>query len=195
MKKIIFVLTIILCLVCVSCIGSTTDETGRDGNKQEGGLSDPSGDALLPDSDESDGKNETDNADGETDNADGETSGTEERIMYITVNGRKLKAELEDNSSARALTELLKDGPLTVSASDYGNFEKVGSLGATLLRNDRYFTTEPGDLILYQGSNFVLYYDVNSYTFTKLGKVRDITRAELVDLLGKGDVEMVLSLS
>lgn len=194
MKKTIFVLTIILCLVCVSCIGSTTDETGRDGNKQEGGLSDPSGDALLPDSDESDGKNETDNADGETDNG-GETSGTEERIMYITVNGRKLKAELEDNSSARALTELLKDGPLTVSASDYGNFEKVGSLGATLPRNDRYFTTEPGDLILYQGSNFVLYYDVNSYTFTKLGKVRDITRAELVDLLGKGDVEMVLSLS
>ncbi len=194
MKKIIFVLTIILCLVCVSCIGSTTDETGRDGNKQEGGLSDPSGDALLPDSDESDGKNETDNADGETDNGD-ETSGTEERIMYITVNGRKLKAELEDNSSARALTELLKDGPLTVSASDYGNFEKVGSLGVTLPRNDRYFTTEPGDLILYQGSNFVLYYDVNSYTFTKLGKVRDITRAELVDLLGKGDVEMVLSLS
>ena len=192
MKKIIFVLTIILCLVCVSCIGSTTDETGRDGNKQEGGLSDPRGDALLPDGENGEKDNAEENE--ETDNG-GETSGTEERIMYITVNGRKLTAELEDNSSARALTELLKDGPLTVSASDYGNFEKVGSLGATLPRNDRYFTTEPGDLILYQGSNFVLYYDVNSYTFTKLGKVRDITRAELVDLLGKGDVEMVLSLS
>ena len=192
MKKIIFVLTIILCLVCVSCIGSTTDETGRDGNKQEGGLSDPSGDALLPDGENGEKDNAEENE--ETDNGD-ETLVTEERIMYITVNGRKLKAELEDNSSARALTELLKDGPLTVSASDYGNFEKVGSLGATLPRNDRYFTTEPGDLILYQGSNFVLYYDVNSYTFTKLGKVRDITRAELVDLLGKGDVEMVLSLS
>ena len=192
MKKIIFVLTIILCLVCVSCTGSTTDETGRDGNKQEGGLSDPRGDALLPDGENGEKDNAEENE--ETDNG-GETSGTEERIMYITVNGRKLTAELEDNSSARALTELLKDGPLTVSASDYGNFEKVGSLGATLPRNDRYFTTEPGDLILYQGSNFVLYYDVNSYTFTKLGKVRDITRAELVDLLGKGDVEMVLSLS
>ena len=192
MKKIIFVLTIIFCLVCVSCTGSTTDETGRDGNKQEGGLSDPSGDALLPDGENGEKDNAEENE--ETDNG-GETSGTEERIMYITVNGRKLKAELEDNSSARALTELLKGGPLTVSASDYGNFEKVGSLGATLPRNDRYFTTEPGDLILYQGSNFVLYYDVNSYTFTKLGKVRDITRAELVDLLGKGDVEMVLSLS
>ena len=190
MKKIIFVLTIILCLICVSCINQTTDaDTGTDGNKQEGSLSDQSGDSVLPDG-------EKDNAEEneETDNGD-ETLVTEERIMYITVNGRKLTAELEDNSSARALTELLKGGPLTVSASDYGNFEKVGSLGVTLPRNDKYFTTAPGDLILYQGSNFVLYYDVNSYTFTKLGKVKDITRTELVALLGKGDVEMVLSLS
>lgn len=193
MKKIIFVLTIVLCLICVSCIHQTTDaDTGTDGNKQEGSLSDQSGDSVPPDGENGEKDNAEENE--ETDNGD-ETLVTEERIMYITVNGRKLTAELEDNSSARALTELLKGGPLTVSASDYGNFEKVGSLGVTLPRNDKYFTTAPGDLILYQGSNFVLYYDVNSYTFTKLGKVKDITRTELVALLGKGDVEMVLSLS
>lgn len=40
-----------------------------------------------------------------------------------------------------------------------GNMEKVGSLGMTLPRNDRQITAAPGDLILYQGNSFVIYYD------------------------------------
>ena len=61
--------------------------------------------------------------------------------LTITVNGTALTATLADNSSAQALRELLAEGPLTIEMSDYGNFEKVGSLGTDLPRNDEQITT------------------------------------------------------
>ena len=36
----------------------------------------------------------------------------------------------------------LKDGDLLINAEDYGNFEKVGSLGFELPRNDKQTTTD-----------------------------------------------------
>ena len=109
----------------------------------------------------------------------------------------KLTATLVDNSSATAFYELLKKGPLTVDMHDYGNFEKVGSLGTRLPRNDTQITTTAGDIILYQGNQITIYYDTNSWNFTRLGKVvstsstTTITQAELKKILGKGDVTAV----
>lgn len=114
--------------------------------------------------------------------------------LYIRAGGRLLSAELADNSSADALVSLLMDGDITIDMSDYGNFEKVGSLGAELPRNDEQITTEPGDLILYQGSSFVIYYDTNSWNFTRLGKINDISQSELKEILGSGDVQVTLSI-
>ena len=105
----------------------------------------------------------------------------------------KLNATLADNSSATAFYELLKKGPLTVDMHDYGSFEKVGSLGTTLPRNDSQITTEAGDIILYQGNQITIYYDTNSWNFTRLGKVDGKTQAELKQILGKGDVTAVFS--
>ena len=70
--------------------------------------------------------------------------------ITLSFNGHTYTATLADNPSAKAFAELLEDGPLTVSASDYGNFEKVGSLGRSLPRTDEQITTAPGDIILYQ---------------------------------------------
>ena len=112
----------------------------------------------------------------------------------------KLTATLVDNSSATAFYELLKKGPLTVDMHDYGNFEKVGSLGTTLPRNDTQITTTAGDIILYQGNQITIYYDTNSWNFTRLGKVvstdstTTITQAELKKILGKGDVTAVFEI-
>lgn len=57
-------------------------------------------------------------------------------------------------------------------------------------------TTDPGDLILYQGNSFVIYYDTNSWNFTRLGKIDGVsTREQVLDLLGgKGEVTVTLSL-
>ncbi|MBR1738250.1 MAG: hypothetical protein IJ736_14785 [Firmicutes bacterium] len=114
--------------------------------------------------------------------------------INIDVNGKTLTATLADNSSAQAFAQMLSKGSVTIEMSDYGNFEKVGSLGTTLPRNDEYITTEPGDLILYQGNSITIYYDVNSWNFTRLGKIDDITQSELKAVLGEGDVTVVFSL-
>ena len=73
-------------------------------------------------------------------------------------------------------------------------FEKVGSLGFNLTRNDQQITTEAGDIILYQGNQFVIYYDTNSWNFTKLGYIDNINQEGLKQILGRGNVTVVLSL-
>ncbi len=49
--------------------------------------------------------------------------------IYVYLNGNRLALSLADNSSARALAELLKDKDLSYEADDFGGFEKVGDLG------------------------------------------------------------------
>lgn len=115
--------------------------------------------------------------------------------IMLKVNGTELIVNLENNSSAVAFANKLKDGDIIVIANDYGNFEKVGDLGFSLPTNDVNITTEPGDLILYLGNQITLYYDTNTWNFTRLGKVQDVSKNELISILGKGKVEMTFSLS
>ena len=116
------------------------------------------------------------------------------RTMKITVNGRVLNATMADNSSAEALLERLEEAPITIEMEDYASMEKVGDLGFSLPRNDRPTDTEAGDIILYQGHNLVIYYDTNSWSFTRLGKIDNASQADLKAALGKGDVKVTLSL-
>ena len=119
----------------------------------------------------------------------------ESNIIRLTIEGgRTFTVTLVDNSSTQALKEQLAKGNITVEMEDYASMEKVGSLGISLPRNDRPTTTGPGDLILYQGHNFVIYYDKNSWNFTRLGKIDNATQPELKAALGKGDVKVTLSL-
>lgn len=126
------------------------------------------------------------------------TKGAHPMKLYIQIdNGTSkhtLTATLYDNSSSHALLELLQKGELKIEMHDYGNFEKVGSLPSSLPRNDTQITTEPGDIILYQGNQITIYYDTNSWNFTRLGKIDDVTKSELKKILGKGNVTAVLSI-
>ena len=115
-------------------------------------------------------------------------------IKLAIEGGKTFTATLADNSSAQALKEQLAKGSITVEMEDYANMEKVGSLGISLPRNDRPTTTGPGDIILYQGHNFGIYYDANSWSFTRLGKINNATQADLKAALGRGDVTVTLSL-
>ena len=119
----------------------------------------------------------------------------ESNTIRLTIEGgRTFTATLVDNSSTQALKEQLAKGNITVEMEDYANMEKVGSLGIRLPRNDRQTTTGPGDIILYQGHNLVIYYDTNSWSFTRLGKIDNASQADLKAALGKGDVKVTLSL-
>ena len=125
----------------------------------------------------------------------GELSDMKISIQVTSDSGsHKISATLADNSSAAAFYGLLKKSAVAIKMRDYGSFEKVGPLGTTLPRNDTQITTTAGDIILYQGNQITIYYDTNSWNFTRLGKVDGVTQAELKKILGKGDVAAVFEI-
>lgn len=115
--------------------------------------------------------------------------------IYIKINDQILRANLENNSSAEAFVEKLQEGDITIEMHDYANFEKVGNLEFGLPTNDVNITTSYGDIILYQGNQITIYYDTNTWNFTKLGKIEDVSQKELIDILGDGDVVVTFSLN
>jgi hypothetical protein len=117
--------------------------------------------------------------------------------LYLTIGGVTKSATLVSNSSTEALVEQLQQGNITFEAHDYGNFEKVGALGYTFPENNEQTNTVPGDLILYQGSNLCIYYDTNSWNFTRIGKLDNMTQADIKTWVnaGGGNVSVTLSVS
>ena len=153
-------------------------------------------DEIPQTSETASGQDVTDiNADEVTEAYNGTVRQSEEETMIYADTGRAvLEIEPADNSSAEAFIEVLEAGDVTVSMHDYGSFEKVGSLGFNIPTNDESITTEPGDVILYQGDQITIYYDTNTWDFTRLGKVKNLSQKELKEALGEGDVTVVFSL-
>lgn len=117
------------------------------------------------------------------------------KTVSITAGEKTFIALLADNSSAEAFWEYLSQGDRQIRMSDYAGMEKVGPLGTTLPRNDHQINTSPGDLILYQGNQFVIYYGTNSWSLTRLGRIVNVSQRELLDALGEGDVTVTLSIN
>ena len=116
--------------------------------------------------------------------------------LYLTIDGVTKSATLVSNSSTEALVSQLQKGDITYEAHDYGDFEKVGALGYTFPQNNEQINTEPCDLILYQGSNLCIYYDTNSWDFTRIGKLDNMAQADIKTWVkaGGGNVNVTLSL-
>ena len=110
---------------------------------------------------------------------------TDENVK-VKINDTVFDVELEDNSATQELVKTLKEGNVTVNATDYGNFEKVGDLGFSLPTSDEQVTTAPGGIVLYQGNQVSIFYESHSWSYTKLGKIQNVTG--LKDVLGSGDV-------
>ena len=116
----------------------------------------------------------------------------EQTAFYVTVGGTTFSATFADNSGAQALKELLADGDITIEMSDYAGFEKVGSLGQSLPTSNSQTTTQAGDIVLYQGNQIVVFYGSNSWSYTRLGKIDDLTG--WTEALGSGSVSVTFSL-
>ncbi len=115
-----------------------------------------------------------------------------EMKMKIQVGDTTFTATLTENSTVEAFKELMADGPLTLNMSDYANMEKGADLGVTLPQNNEQMNTQAGDIILYQGRTFVIYYDTNSWSLTSIGKIDNVDAENLRDVLGAGDVTVTL---
>ena len=126
--------------------------------------------------------------------ADSKTTTEFPMKLKIHVNDTTFTATLADNSSAAAFAEFLAQGDLTLEMRDYGNFEKVAELPQSFPRNDTQIDTDAGDIILYQGKSITIYYDKNSWNFTRLGKIDNVNKTRLKQILGKGNVTVTFSI-
>lgn len=113
--------------------------------------------------------------------------------IRVTVGASSFIVNLEDNETAKELREMLIDEDLTISAENYGGFEKVCQLGKTLPCKDEEITTEAGDVMLYSGNQIVFFYGTNSWAYTKLGKVEELSLEELEEVLSGSETEVTLS--
>ena len=149
----------------------------------------------IPEPQKEEGKQPDDNSQNNN-NGDGNTSNDMTNTLYLTIGGVTKSATLVSNSSTEALVAQLQKGDITYEASDYGGFEKVGALGYSFPQNNEQINTVPGDLILYQGSALCIYYDANSWNFTRIGKLDDMTQADIKTWVkaGGGSVTVKLSL-
>ena len=114
--------------------------------------------------------------------------------VLLKVGGNTMTATLTDNGATRELTKLLEQGDITIRMSDYGGFEKVGALPQSLPTSNTQITTEPGDIMLYQGNQMVIFYGSNSWSYTRLGKIDGATASNLRQFLANGDITLTLSL-
>ena len=114
-------------------------------------------------------------------------------IIEVKVGDSFFTIDLEDNSSSKAFLEKIKKDNLVVDMHDYGGFEKVGDLPWELPTNDEEITTKPGDIILYQGNKITIYYDENTWNFTKLGELSGGTDEDIAEWKevfgGKDDIK------
>lgn len=115
--------------------------------------------------------------------------------VVLDVGGNTMTATLVDNEATSELKELLEKGPVTIQMSDYGGFEKVGALPQSFTTSNFQITTEPGDIMLYQGSNMVIFYGSNTWSYTRLGKIDGATASNLRQFLGNGSISLILSLA
>mgnify|MGYP000324968014 CR=1 FL=1 len=126
------------------------------------------------------------------DNSTTKEDETETMKLTLKIDDMGVDVIWSDNDSVRALKTLAKDG-LTINMSKYGGFEQVGSIGSTLPSSDTRITTSPGDIVLYSSNQIVIFYDSNTWSYTKLGHI-NLSKSELTDLLGDEDVVVTIDL-
>ena len=121
------------------------------------------------------------------------TESEEAETMRMKSGETDVEIVWEDNESVSALKELARDC-LRIQMSMYGGFEQVGSLGTSLPRSDVQTTTKTGDIVLYAGNQIVVFYGSNSWAYTRLGRIINVSEEDLTKLLANGNVVITLSL-
>lgn len=171
--------------------GGDTTTPGEDTTTPDGNTEIPNGDTTPPDGDTTTPGGDTVTPEQPEDNQDDENTVIS---MYIYINGNRLEAELAENSATQALVEILEERDIIYTARDYGGLEKVGDTGIDFPTQNERITTTVGDIMLYNGSQIVIFYGQNTLSYTRLGRIEGYTANSLRQLLGSGNKEVRLSL-
>ena len=114
----------------------------------------------------------------------------EKAKLEVVVGDTVFTATLANTQAAEEFAQML---PVTITMDDYSGFEKVGPLGRNLTASNSQITTTAGDIVLYNGNNIVMFYGSNSWSYTRLGKIDDLTG--WANALGRGSVSVTFRLA
>ena len=113
------------------------------------------------------------------------------KIIQIQIGGQTFQAALEDNPTVE---EFIKQLPLEIELEELNGNEKFYHF------NERFSTSDikpkmihTGDLMLYSGSYFVLFYkdfDTN-YSYTRLGKIENVEG--LLEAVGESNIRVKIN--
>ena len=115
--------------------------------------------------------------------------------IYITIDGQTQSVTLVDNDAVQILIAKLQQGDVTMTLNSSGGFEIWGALGFSLPTSNQLMTAQPGDVILYNGSNICLFYGSNSWSYTRLGHIDGLSENELRTFLKAGESNISVTLS
>ena len=191
MKKffLILIVTLGMVLALIACGGNADTNTSDNITEtqaevqaalQEENKTEPQ-QASGPEADDNQSKN------------DEETGEQTEMKMNVQIGDYTFTATLENNTAVEELADMMKDGPVTIGMDDYSGFEKVGLLGKSLTTSNSQTTTNAGDIVLYNGNNIVMFYGSNSWSYTRIGKIDDLT--DWNNALGSGSIIAVFTLA
>ena len=195
MRKFYTVLYLAIVLSFMAACGKNDTQAQTPGRQAE-----PS---TIESSSQSDGLKGSENAGESSVDMDSTETGAETDIqnnteentvtnMNVQVGDVVFSATLEENETVSALVEMMRESPVVIQMSDYSGFEKVGSLRTSLPASNSQTTTQTGDIVLYNGNQIVIFYGSNSWSYTRLGHIDDLTGWE--EALGRGDVTVIFSL-
>ena len=205
MRKIWILLWAMIILVSLTACGEDNGQAGASisapetvgtENIQERSVSDSTGSTAESAANISEAKSvqETEMNEAGGMETDIQNDGEENAVMNmkVQVGDTIFSATLEENVAVSALVDMMRESPVVLQMSDYSGFEKVGPLGTSLPADNSQTTTHAGDIVLYNGNQIVIFYGSNSWSYTRLGHIDDLTGWE--EALGNGDVTVTFSL-
>lgn len=116
----------------------------------------------------------------------------EKMTIIMEVDDKAFTIELADTTAAKELAARLQKEDIIINMQDFGGFEKVGELGMKLTADDEEITTQAGDIMLYQADKIVIFYGSNSWSYTRIGSITDITG--LKEAFANSQVDVTLTL-
>lgn len=122
-----------------------------------------------------------------------ETENITNMKINVQIGNVSFTAALEDNAATRELIEMMRQESISIDMSDYSGFEKVGSLGRSLTTDNHQTTTSAGDIVLYNGNQIVMFYGSNSWSYTRIGRIEDLSGWE--EALGSDNITAIFTLA
>ena len=186
-------LQILLCMAAIilflsGCTDSSLSKTNLQTKNESSSLGDEASPASANDADSSN----TQQVNVPQPDTNSDTEENMVKKMTLQIGNSSFTATLENNPAVDAFVEMMNNSPIIIQMNDYSGFEKVGSLGTNLPADDKQTTTHAGDIVLYNGNQIVIFYGSNAWSYTRLGKIDDLSGWE--DALGNGDITVTFSL-